>query len=135
MTLEEVGAFAYDPDAESTESPAKRPKVDDTLYLLHNPRIPGEVKVGRARDVEARLKDLSSCQNFSLQLLWAWSGQGYLEKEVHHQLASRRLTGYPGREWFRLDPAESEVVDEIVRGLGHLKAARDRLGAEASASP
>jgi T5orf172 domain len=135
--------FAFDPDQDPnspdsshielckeegrSEPLPKRQKVDDTLYLIHNPRIPGEVKVGRARDVEARLKDLSSCQNFSLELLQAWPGLGCLEREVHHQLDARRLRGYPGREWFRLDPTEVELVDEVVQGLELLRGARERL--------
>ena len=130
QTLEgEMDALAYTPE-ESSEPPNKRQKVEgDSLYLTHNPRIPGEVKIGRARNVEARLKDLSACQNFSLVLVKAWPGMGHLERHVHHQLAARRLTEHPGREWFRLDLAEADLIDQAVRGLELVRDAWERLEA------
>ena len=124
--VEEMEALAHHP--ESGDPPAKRQRVEeDSLYLTHNPRIPGEVKIGRARNVQTRLNDLSSCQNFSLVLLQAWPGWGYLERDVHQYLASRRLTGHPGREWFRLDLAEVDLVDQLIQGIVLLRDACERL--------
>jgi len=125
--VEEMEALAYHPE-ESVEPPAKRQRVEgDSLYLIHNPRIPGEVKIGRARNVERRLNVLSACQNFSLVLIQDWPEWGCLERDVHQQLAGRRLTGHPGREWFRLDLAGAGLVDQIVQGLVLVRGALERL--------
>ena len=110
------------------DEPAALP---DHLYLAHNPRIPGEVKVGRAHNVEARMKALSMSQNFALRVLRVWPGCGPLEREVHEQLAKHRLQGCPGREWFALGASASDSVDEVVLCLQLLRASRERLATAA----
>jgi len=99
----------------------------DSLYLAHNPRIPGEVKVGRAKNPEARMKDLSVSQNFSMALLQTWPGLGHLEREVHEQLATHRLRGYPGRKWFGIHSEAAGLVDELILALQMLQNTRNRL--------
>ena len=116
-----------DEDAEHSEPQPKRQKVADNLYLIHNPRIPGEVKIGRAQNVEVRLKNLSSCQNFSLQVIQSWPGLGHLEKDVHFELRARQLQGYPGREWFAITLSEVDLVDKVVQGLKLLHDVRDNF--------
>ena len=66
--------------------------TNDTLYVLQNPRIPQEKKVGKSRDPYQRANELSKCQNFKLEILKIYPRQGHLEAIVHKKLSPRRVT-------------------------------------------
>ena len=70
------------------------------MYIAINPKIPGELKVGRARDPLKRTASMSNCQNFHLQVIATFPDIGYLESAVHRILAGYRVRDCPGREWF-----------------------------------
>ena len=90
---------------------------EKALYIAHNPRIPGEYKVGAAQNPRRRLATMENAQNFRLEVQVIWAGLGHLEGEVHRLLAPQRVTGCPGREWFAvsLQFAMAAVDQAIAR--------------------
>ena len=85
------------------------------LYVLANPRIPGEYKVGRSRDAEQRREDLQNGQNFRMEIVATFPGNGYTEGLVHDRLAHSRVHEGAGREWFRA--SLSDILHAIGRVL------------------
>ena len=68
---------------------------------MQKSRIPGEYKVGRSSDVCVRQHELQRCQNFHIIVHAMYPGAGHLEKRVHEHLATYRIDGFPGTEWFK----------------------------------
>ena len=81
-----------------------------SLYVLSNPRIYGEVKVGRAACPAVRAHKLSGGQNFTLEVNHTYANRGYLETAVHRRLAPYIVEEGPSREWFRLCPEQADVL-------------------------
>ena len=94
----------------------------DALYVAWNPRIPGEIKIGRARNPFQRLASLSSCQNFHIELVRQWPGLGHLESKLHAQFSDFRVRNVPGREWFALPPEDIGLIENCVEFLMELHA-------------
>ena len=80
---------------------------------MQNSRILDEKKVGRSQDVDIRAKQLGQSQNFRMQILKVYSGQGYLESTIHKRLKARKVTEGDGQEWFQVD---LQTLDMIVQG-------------------
>lgn len=108
LSLEEEGATG------GTGSDDPLPAVPDSLYIMKNMRIPGEIKVGRSIHPEERARELSRGQNFTMSVERVYGRKGHLEKLTHGRLKARRVEGAPGTEWFRLSVEEA---DTIIRGL------------------
>ena len=85
------------------------------LYVMTNPRIPGEYKVGRSKGVEQRREDLQNGQNFKMVVVATFPEAGYAEGLVHDRLAHSRVHEGAGREWFRA--SLSDVLHAIGRVL------------------
>ena len=85
------------------------------LYVMTNPRIPGEYKVGRSKCVEQRREGLQNSQNFTIKVVATFPGNGYAEGLVHDRLAHSRVHEGAGREWFRA--SLSDVLHAIGRVL------------------
>ena len=85
------------------------------LYVMTNPRIPCEYKVGRSKGVEQRREDLQNGQNFKMVIVATFPGAGYAEGSVHDRLAHSRVHEGPGREWFAA--SLSDVLHAIGRVL------------------
>ena len=85
------------------------------LYVMTNPRIPGEYKVGRSKGVEQRREDLQESQNFTMVIVATFPGAGYAEGSVHDRLAHSRVHEGPGREWFRA--SLSDILHAVGRAL------------------
>lgn len=82
----------------------------DALYIMENPRIAGEVKVGRSRDPEERAKQLCAGQNYRMIVRRTWGEKGFLEKTIHHKLKRRRVEEGAGVEWFRVSVEQAETI-------------------------
>ena len=89
------------------------PQKKDDLYIFQNSRISDEKKIGRSHDPEARAKQLSQCQNFRIQILKTYHGQGYLEATIHKRLKARKVTEGDGQEWFKIDLT---TLDMVIQG-------------------
>ena len=102
------------PVAPATTSEA--PSEVDHLYLLRYPWDESPIKVGRAHDVDARVRNLERGHNFKLQQLAIFPGQGWLERRVHTLLSDHRATDGRGQEWFHvtLEQAASAVTSAIA---------------------
>lgn len=70
-------------DAASEFSDASESTWGESLYVLTNPRVPGEVKVGRAACPLGRAQQMSSGHNFTLDVTHTYAHQGLLETAVH----------------------------------------------------
>ena len=99
----------------------------DSLYVAHNPRISGEIKIGRAKNPFMRLASLSQSQNFHIHLLKQWPGLGHLEPLLHAQFSEFRVRHTPGREWFALPPEDIGLVENCVDFLKSLESVREQL--------
>ena len=81
------------------EPPRKRSRGDD-LYVFKNSRLP-EYKIGRSSDIAARSHGLQKSQNFYMQKVAIFEGEGHLEDSVREMLAycllSREVAA--GTEW------------------------------------
>ena len=82
---------------------------------MANSRIPGEYKVGRSKGVEQRREDLQNGQNFRMEVVATFPGNGYAEGSVHDRLAHLRVSEGPGREWFRA--SLSDVLHAVGRAV------------------
>jgi hypothetical protein len=96
-------------DAASDASDASEPAWGESLYVLTNPRIPGEVKVGRSACPLGRAQQMSYGQNFTLEVANTYAQQGYLETTVHRRLAPYQVQG-GSREWFSLQPEQADLL-------------------------
>ena len=98
------------------------PPVEDKkeLYIMTNPRILGEYKVGRSNRVDLRRAGMCASQNFDMELLAVFFDLGRLESLVHAALESKRVQEGPGQEWFK--GTFEEIVSAIIltaRQNGH----------------
>ena len=90
--------------------------VPDSLYIMENPRIPGEIKIGRSRDPEERAKQIGAGNNFRIVVKRTYGEKGFLEKTIHRKLKRRRVEEGSSVEWFRIsvEQAESLIVAAII---------------------
>ena len=89
---ETMRAYQIARNGADESAPAER-----TLYIACNPRIPGEIKVGRSNDPQSRIARMSYTQNFDLALIASFPDLGSLETHVHRILSPYRVQGC--REW------------------------------------
>jgi len=82
----------------------------DSLYIMENPRIPGEIKIGRSHSPEDRAKQISSGNNFRLLVKYSYGGKGFLEKTLHHKLKLLRVEGAASIEWFKLTTEQADLL-------------------------
>ena len=101
------------------ERAAPASPVGNELYIMRNPRIPGEVKIGRSNNVDLRRAALSSQMNFDMVVEAVFFGLGPLESRVHDALQHRRSREGPGREWFNVDVTGAiEAIKTTARASG-----------------
>jgi hypothetical protein len=82
----------------------------DSLYIMENPRIPGEVKIGRSQNPEERAKQLSAGNNFRLVVRRSYGEKGFLEKTLHQKLKRRRVEEGAGIEWFKVSVDQADIL-------------------------
>ena len=90
--------------------------IPDALYIMENPRIPGEIKIGRSRDPEERAKQLCAGNNYRMIVKRTYGEKGYLEKTIHQKQKRRRVEEGSSIEWFRIsvEQAEALIVAAII---------------------
>ena len=90
--------------------------VPDALYIMENPRIPGEIKIGRSRDPQERAKQLCAGNNYRMVVKRTYGEKGFLEKTIHKKLKRRRVEEGSSVEWFRIsvEHAEALIVAAII---------------------
>jgi hypothetical protein len=99
------------PQDDNTASDETEPQVSpDALYIMENPRIPGEVKIGRSQNPEERAKALSAGNNFRLAVKQTYEEKGFLEKTLHNRLKRRRVEEGAGIEWFRISVEQADLL-------------------------
>jgi hypothetical protein len=82
----------------------------DSLYIMENLRIPGEVKIGRSQNPEERAKQLAAGNNFRVVVQRSYGEKGFLEKTLHQKLKKRRVEEGAGLEWFRISVEEADLL-------------------------
>ncbi|MFY9930019.1 MAG: GIY-YIG nuclease family protein [Streptosporangiaceae bacterium] len=114
-----------------------QPRLGDSLYLIGEPKGT-VVKIGRAGNVERRLRILASGSPVRIVLRHVKPGLGPAETDVHKALDDRRRHG----EWFDFSDAEPvQAVHDALRAipaldwLWRLPAARETITAEIEAGP
>ena len=91
--------------------------IPDSLYIMENPRIPGEVKIGRSQNPEERAKN-----NFRIVVKLSYREKGYLEKTLRQRLKRRRVVeGSGGRVVCRAGRHADQSNDP---GIGTFKIVR-----------
>ena len=90
--------------------------VPDALYIMENPRILGEIKIGRSRDPEERAKQLCAGNNYRMVVKRTYGEKGFLEKTTHKKLKRRRVEEGASVEWFRIsvEQAEALIIAAII---------------------
>ena len=86
----------------------------DSLYIMENPRIPGEVKIGRSKNPEERARQLSNGHPFTVVVRRSYERKGFLEKTLHQRLKRRRVEEGPGVEWFKVSVEQAGVLIEAA---------------------
>ena len=76
------------------------------------------VKIGRTKNLAARVARIEDGQNFRMKVLRSYRGLGDLEPLVKQLLASRRASGGPGTEWFDVSFAAAMKAVALARALG-----------------
>lgn len=95
---------------EDASNETDQPVSPDALYIMENPRIAGEVKIGRSQNPEERAKSLSAGNNFRLAVKHTYEEKGFLEKTLHHRLKRRRVEEGAGVEWFRVSVEQADLL-------------------------
>ena len=95
------------PSETPLETPSEGAMEVDHLYLLRYPWGESPIKVGRAKDVDARVRQLERGHNFKLQQLAIFPGQGWIEHRVHTLLSKHKATDGRGQEWFHVSLGEA----------------------------
>lgn len=85
---------------------ASERRVEQLVYFIQS--ATGDIKIGMAVDVKARLKGLQTAHPVKLELLASTGGGREQEKAYHTQFADHRLHG----EWFAPHP---DILAEIER--------------------
>ena len=97
-------------DAAASESSDVSESIwGESLCVLTNPRVPGEVKVGWAACPLGRAQQMSSGHNFTLDVTHTYARQGSLETAVHRRLAPYKVP-CGSREWFSLQPEQADLL-------------------------
>ena len=90
------------------------------LYLMRysfDPCGTMGVKIGRTKNLTARVEQIEKSHNFRMKVLRVYRGLGNLEPMIHRLLAGRRASG-PSKEWFNVSFATAMKAVALARALG-----------------
>jgi hypothetical protein len=79
------------------------------VYILKCHTFPF-YKIGSARDIDRRVRDLQSGCPFSLSIIAGWRGDVVVERQLQHILGPRRIKN----EWYELTEKELEIFLRYV---------------------
>ena len=74
-------------------------------------------KIGRTRNLAARVEQLERCHAFRMKVLRVYRGEGHLEPVVKDLLAVRRLHTGAGTEWYDVTFAAAMKAVALARSL------------------
>lgn len=90
--------------------------MTEIVYVLTNPTMPGLIKIGRTKNLEQRVKALSSDTGVPLpfEVFYACrvSDANQVERALHNAFGDHRIN--PKREFFELDPERVYPVLKLV---------------------
>ena len=90
------------------------------------------LKIGRARNVEHRRRQLESGHNFHMRVLATFPKRGHLEALVHSALEGVRCCEGAGKEWFEISPEEAIDTINHIMAQNRSQQRPERLGAKRS---
>jgi hypothetical protein len=81
------------------------------VYFIQN-SVTGNIKIGRAKDIEKRLKALQSASDCPLRLLFSLDVHKMVteERTIHERFKDYRIIG----EWFRFEGELYDYVHELI---------------------
>ena len=91
------------------------------LYLMRyefDPCGTMGIKVGRSKNLPARVRELEMSHNFRMKVLRVYRGLGNLEPMVKELLKSKRANGGAGTEWYDVSFATAMKAVALARALG-----------------
>jgi hypothetical protein len=91
------------------EKMAPKSKRPTFVYLMRDERS-GFIKIGRAKDPDARERTLQS-ENPHVLMVLCHPADASIERELHHKYGDFRVRG----EWFRLSIAQIEEIKMLLR--------------------
>jgi hypothetical protein len=92
----------------------KVPNSDQDLYLIQA-KGSGSIKIGVAKDCEARIRQFQTGNPVELKLIHVFKGYGNIEKYLHRELSKFREKG----EWFSykcVGSLPTEIYEQIPYG-------------------
>ena len=97
--------------ASDSQTTFSGPDRSDDLYIMQYSNDQTVLKIGRARNVERRRRELERCHNFHMRVLATFPKRGHLEALVHNALEGVRCCEGAGKEWFEI--SLGEAIDTI----------------------
>ena len=124
--------------------------MSEYVYILTHPRMPGLIKIGRAKNVEERMKTLSRHsgvpESFECYYSCPVADGLAVENRMHEGLAGQRVKGTgqraKGKEFFKFNPEFAKYILMKIRNttsskknenIGNKKPKRDSNNKRASA--
>lgn len=88
---------------------SKKEKVDD-LYIILDEDV-NNLKIGRSKNVKARLNQLQIANSHKLKLLLTIPKKGYMERELHEVFKRFKVKG----EWFESDKRIFDYIEAFEK--------------------
>ena len=92
-----------------------RKQMPNVVYVLTNPSIPDIVKIGRATDLESRMRSLYNTSipvPFECYFACTVEDANYAERQIHDAFDDFRVN--PNREFFRVNPERIVSILDMV---------------------
>lgn len=93
---------------ESKRNISKKEKVDDLYVILDEDA--NHIKIGRSKNVKARLNQLQIANSHKLKLLYSIPKKGYMERELHEGFKKFKVKG----EWFENDKRILNFIEAFL---------------------
>ena len=114
----EAHALSHEYDEVMSSSEAEDSNL---LYIMRyefDPCGTMGIKIGRSKNLAARVQQLEASHNFRMKVLRVYRGLGNLEPIVKELLKSKRANGGAGAEWYDVSFATAMKAVALARALG-----------------